>query len=115
MRFHTVRLWEHTAQEALASGRPGLLALLPLLAGATAALALQSAQHILRTVDPSDQANLLLVLGSLADRLLPLDQLLRLVTKERLMNTDLITYLIVVAVGDPARAGRQLAIPPALW
>lgn len=94
VQFHVIRLWEHTAQEALASGRPGLLALLPLLAGATSELVVQSAQTILDTVAPQAQSELLAALGALADQLIPVERFLRLVTKERLMETDLISYLL---------------------
>ncbi|NJO82165.1 MAG: hypothetical protein HC828_04730 [Blastochloris sp.] len=89
-----VRLWEQDAVAAVASGAPGLLALAPLMRGATGDLVETAAQTLLRTTEPPLQGEVLAALGIFAEPIFPVDQCIRLVTKERLMSTDLITYLL---------------------
>ncbi|NJO82386.1 MAG: hypothetical protein HC828_05910 [Blastochloris sp.] len=78
----------------MASGAPGLLALAPLMGGATGDLVETAAQTLLRTTQPPLQGEVLAALGIFAEPIFPVDQCIRLVTKERLMSTDLITYLL---------------------
>lgn len=94
LTVHTVRLWEYDAAMALASGAPGLLALSPLMHGATASLVEGAAQQLMRTVAQPMQGELLATLGIFAEPLLATDRFIRLVTKERLMTTNLIATLM---------------------
>lgn len=71
-----------------------MLALTPLLAGATTELVETAVQRLLTEAPPAIQNELLAALGMLAEPLLDTERFLRLVTKERLMQTDLITYLM---------------------
>jgi hypothetical protein len=100
VQFSCLRLWEQDAAAAVASGLPGLLALSPLLGGATAALAEQAAQAIIAQVAPPTQGELLATLGIFAAPLLETERFIRLVTKERLMSTDLISYLLQDKVAE---------------
>lgn len=69
--LHTVRLWEHDAAAALGSGVPGLLALCPLMQGATATMVEQAAQQIIAKVVPPSQGELLAALGIFAEPTCP--------------------------------------------
>ena len=89
LRLPCVRLWEQDAQQAVASGLPGLLALSPLMAGATAVLVEEAAQQLLQTTQPPLQADLLTALGVFAEPLLSAERFLHMITKERLMSSDL--------------------------
>lgn len=88
-----VRLWEEDAQSALASGLPGLLALAPLMGGATTATVEQAAQRLISEVDQPAQGELLAALGVFAEPMIDAQRFIRMVTKERLMSSDLISYL----------------------
>jgi predicted transposase YdaD len=100
VRFACLRLWQQDAAAAVASGLPGLLALSPLLGGATAALIEQAAQTIIAQVAPPTQGELLATLGIFAAPFLETERFIRLVTKERLMSTDLINYLLQDKVAE---------------
>ncbi|MCU0491925.1 MAG: hypothetical protein MUD01_10075 [Chloroflexaceae bacterium] len=93
VQFHCLRLWQQDAVAALASGLPGLIALAPLMRGATTELVEQAAQTLISTVAQPAQNELLVILGVFAERLLDTERFIRLVTRERLMATDLISYL----------------------
>jgi hypothetical protein len=88
-----VRLWELDAAQIVAGGAPGLVALSPLMGGATEALVEQAARLLIEQVDPPIQSELLAALGIFAEPLIAIETFVRLVTKERLMTSDLITYL----------------------
>jgi hypothetical protein len=88
-----VRLWQQDAVAAVASGRPGLMALAPLMQGASPALVEQVAQQLISSVAAPIQAELLAALGIFAEPLVDAERFIRLVTKERLMSSDLITLL----------------------
>lgn len=88
-----VRLWEQDAAAAVASRAPGLLALAPLMGGATGELVEQAAQTLIRETAQPEQGELLAALGIFAEPILGTERFIRLVTKERLMTTDLIAYL----------------------
>ncbi|NTV65155.1 MAG: hypothetical protein HGA65_16725 [Oscillochloris sp.] len=98
--LHTVRLWEHDAAAAVASAAPGLLALSPLMHGATAALIEQAAQQLIARVAPPSQGELLAALGIFAEPILATERFIHLVSKERLMTTDLIAYLMQDKVAE---------------
>jgi hypothetical protein len=88
-----LRLWQQDAVAAVESGRPGLMALAPLMHGATAGLVEQVAQRLISEVAAPIQAELLAALGIFAEPLVDAERFIRLVTKERLMSSDLITVL----------------------
>jgi hypothetical protein len=88
-----IRLWELDAAQIIAGGKPGLVALSPLMGGATEALVEQAARLLIEHVDPPVQSELLAALGIFAEPLIAIEKFVRLVTKERLMTSDLITYL----------------------
>ncbi|MCU0491171.1 MAG: hypothetical protein MUD01_06270 [Chloroflexaceae bacterium] len=93
VRFSCVRLWQLDAATALASGVPGLVTLSPLMAGATATMVEQAAQLLLSQVAPPAQSELLAALGIFAEPLFEAERFLQLVTRERLMASDLISLL----------------------
>lgn len=88
-----IRLWEQDAAAAVASGTPGLLTLAPLMGGASVELVEQAAYALIRTTAPPTQSELLATLGIFAEPLLTTERFIRLVTRERLMASDLISYL----------------------
>jgi hypothetical protein len=94
VRLPCVRLWEYDATMALASGRPGLVTLAPLMRGATSELVAEAAQTLLRETEQPVQGELLTALGVFAEPLFSAERFTQLVTKERLMATDLISYLL---------------------
>ena len=97
---HCIRLWEQDAQAALATGNLALTVLSPLMAGADASLVEAAAQHVLAGAPPTQQADLLVILGVFAARLLEPEQFLRIVRKEQLMSADLIDYLVQEIVAE---------------
>jgi hypothetical protein len=105
VRFHCVRLWEHDAAAAVHSGRPGLAVLSPLMAGATEALVEDAARVVLHsTVRDRRQADLLTILGILAEPVMDARQFVRLMGKEQLMASDLISYLTDELVAERTAA-----------
>jgi len=95
-----VRLWEQDAAAALSSGALGLTVLSPLMRNATAALVEQAVEQVLATAPAPQQADLLAILGVFAEPLVPVEQFVRRVGKERLMATDLIAYLVDEQVAE---------------
>jgi len=95
-----VRLWQQDATAALAGGKPGLIALSPLMQGTTADLVEQAANLILDAVDPPAQAEVLTALGIFAEPLPATERFIRLVTRERLMASDVISYLMQDKVAE---------------
>ena len=92
--FSRVRLWEQDAAAAVGSGLAGLAALSPLLGGATTELVEQAARLVLSATEPDkEQADLLGVLGILAEGLLSAPRFERLIGKDRLMASSLMEYL----------------------
>jgi hypothetical protein len=92
--FRVVRLWEQDARAAVASGLPGLAVLSPLMRGANAEVVEQAATLVLGQEAPGrQQADLLTILGLFAEPLMDTERFVHLVGRERLMASDLITYL----------------------
>lgn len=94
VQMSCVRLWEQDAAATVASGIPGLLTLAPLMRGANERLVEQAAQTMLQQVPQPLQGELLAALGIFAEPLMTTDRFIRMVTKERLMSSDLIATLI---------------------
>lgn len=103
-----VRLWQQDAAAAVASGKPGLAALSPLMQGASEELVEQAAQIILHQLDPAAQGELLSALGIFAEPLMTAERFVRLITKERLMSTDLISYLMQDKIAEWAQERTEL-------
>ncbi len=93
VQLNYVRLWELDAAAAIASSRRGWLALAPLLKGATPELVQQAAQTLLADAPSPAQSDLLATLGIFAEPLFSTERFIRMVTKERLMSSELISYL----------------------
>ncbi len=91
--FRCVRLWEQDAAAALETGNLALATLSPLMRGATGALVEQAARTVLTTAPPPQQADLLAILGVFAAPIMEPARFINLVTKEKLMSSDLIEYL----------------------
>ena len=101
--FRVVRLWQLDAAAAVASGLPGLAVLSPLMGGATAQLVEQAAALVLELEVGPQQADLLTILGIFAEPLLEMERFVRMVGRERLMASDLITYLTEERVTEQER------------
>ncbi len=112
IRLNCLRLWEQDASKAMASGRPGWMALMPLLKGATAEMIEQAAQQLLAGEPSPAQGDLLAALGIFAEPLFSTERFIRLVTKERLMSSDLISYLLEDKLAEFAQ--REAALQTAL-
>ena len=93
--FICVRLWEQDAAAAVASGALGLAVLSPLMGGATGALVERAAALVLGqgAAEPR-RANLLTILGVFAEPLVGRDRFVRMIGREQLMASDLLSYLM---------------------
>ena len=115
--FSCVRLWEQDAAAAVGSGLAGLAALSPLMGGATTELVEQAARLVLSATEPGkEQADLLSVLGILAEGLLAAPRFERLIGKERLMASSLMEYLYKDKLEEVAQvyAAERVAAQAAL-
>lgn len=95
-----VRLWELDAQAAATQGSVGLAVLSPLMRGATVALVELVVVQVLAQAPPTQQADLLSILGVFAEPLIESQTFVRLVGKEKLMASDLISYLVDEKVAE---------------
>jgi hypothetical protein len=91
--FRCVRLWEQDATAAVATGNLALTTLSPLMHGADVTLVEQAARTLLTTAPPPQQADLLAILGVFAAPIMAPPRFIDLVTREKLMSSDLIEYL----------------------
>ncbi|HWE62216.1 MAG TPA: hypothetical protein VHB98_10945 [Chloroflexota bacterium] len=93
--FRCVRLWEEDAGAAVGSGRLGLAILSPLMRGASADLVRSAATLVLEQIEPSRrQADLLTILGVFAEPFIEPAQFVRMMGRERLMASDLLSLLV---------------------
>ncbi|NJN66653.1 MAG: hypothetical protein HC884_08000 [Chloroflexaceae bacterium] len=92
--FSCVRLWEHEAAQALATGRVGLAVLSLLMRHATEATVEQAVDVVLRQTTPPHQNDLLSILATFAEPLMERQRLLHLIGKERLMESEIISSLV---------------------
>jgi len=106
-RLPCVRMWELEAEAALASGALGLAVLSPLMRGASEELVRQAAAVVLAQAPLPQQADLLSILGVFAEPLIAPEVFEQMVGKERLMASDLLSYLmkekLAEALQDAAR------------
>src|SRR6266536_2677952 len=93
-RMPCVRLWEQDATAALASGNLGLTVLSPLMRNATEALVEQAITTVMSAAALPQQADLLSILGVFAEPLIDHERFVRIVGREKLMASDLLTYLM---------------------
>jgi hypothetical protein len=91
--FRCVRLWEQDAATAVATGNLALTTLSPLMHGADIMLVEQAARTLLTTAPLPQQADLLAILGVFAAPIMAPTRFINLVTREKLMSSDLIEYL----------------------
>jgi hypothetical protein len=98
--INTIRLWEYDAAKALASGALGQIVLSPLMRNADQHIVEAAAQAVLRQAPLPQQADLLVILGVFAEPFVAADRFVRLVGKERLMASDLVTYLMEEQVAE---------------
>ena len=88
-RFDVVRLWEEDAGEALASGAPGLLALVPLMSGGGDLEAIERAARGIERALPQERspdAEAILLL--LAGRYYTVEELTRVVGREKMIQSS---------------------------
>jgi predicted transposase YdaD len=86
-RFDCVRMWEIEAQAALDQGLPGLAVLVPLMKGVSLGRIEQAARQIETTVPDAQQADLLALWHAFAGGKYTVEQLERIIGKERLMES----------------------------
>jgi hypothetical protein len=98
-----VRLWELDAIDVAQRGNVGLAVLSPLMRGASAELVEQVVTQVLSQAPLVQQADLLSILGVFAEPLVDTECFVRLVGKEKLMASDLITYLVDEKVAEVER------------
>ena len=72
----------------------------PLMANANETLVTQAAQMVVRDAPPAQQAALLVILGVFGEPFVPAAQFVRLVGKEHLMGSDLVSYLMEEQVAE---------------
>lgn len=89
-----VRLWELDAPAAVASGAVGLAVLSPLMRDASTQLVEQAIDRVMQTAPAIQQADLLAILGVFAEPYIAAEQFVQRVGKERLMGSDLVSYLM---------------------
>jgi hypothetical protein len=89
-----IALWEQDGQAALASGSLGLVVLSPLMRDADVALVETAASLVLTQAPPTQQGDLLSILGVFAEPFVDAKRFTDLVGRERLMSSDLFDYLM---------------------
>jgi hypothetical protein len=95
-----VRLWQYDAATALASGALGLAVLSPLMHNASEATVERAIEQVLQQAPPAQQSDLLVILGVFGEPFMATERFVRLVGKERLMTSDLVTYLMEEHVSE---------------
>ncbi len=95
-----VRLWEHDAHEALASGHLGLALLSPLMKGADRALAEHVVEMALRQTPQPQQQEIFSILATFTETLIGKDRLIAMIGKEKLMQSSVINSLVEEAVNE---------------
>jgi len=88
-RFGCVRLADLDPAEAIASGRPGMLALVPLMRRADLRWVEQACRGIESSAPPEQQPDLLAIVHVLAEQRYTVEQLRRLIGRERIMQSSI--------------------------
>jgi len=112
-RVPCIRLWEQDAPGALQSGSLGLTVLSPLMRNATEPLVEQAIALVTKQAPLSQQADLLSILGVFAEPLIDRDRFVRIVGREKLMASDLLTYLVEEKLAEEL-AARDVALRQSL-
>ncbi len=86
-RFECVKLWELDAGEAVASGKPGIQALAPLMSGVDLRLLGTACRTIERSAPEPQKPDLLAILHVLAEQRYTGEDLKRLIGRERIMQS----------------------------
>ncbi|MCG8353677.1 MAG: hypothetical protein MI924_38425 [Chloroflexales bacterium] len=89
-----VRLWEQDAGAAVATGNLGLAVLSPLMRNADPDLVGQAITLLLQQAPAPQQADLLAILGVFAAPLINPARFIRMIGKEKLMSSDLLSTLV---------------------
>ncbi|MCG8350642.1 MAG: hypothetical protein MI924_22970 [Chloroflexales bacterium] len=89
-----LRLWEYDASDALQSGNLGLTILSPLMRHTSRQSIEQAIGLVVQQAPVPQQADLLSILGIFAEPVIAPDQFVQLVGRERLMSSDLVSYLV---------------------
>jgi hypothetical protein len=89
-----VRLWELDAPASVMSGLIGMAVLSPLMRNANAQVVEQAIEQVLSHAEPAQQADLLAILGVFAEPFITAERFVQRVGKERLMASDLVSYLL---------------------
>jgi hypothetical protein len=86
-QFDCVRLWELDATEVLAQGLPGVTVFIPLMNAVQWEHVEQAVRQIETTAPPEQQADLLTILREFGQHRYTIEQLERLIGRERLMES----------------------------
>ena len=102
-RFEVARLWESLASEALASGAPGLLALVPLMSGGERPDAIRRADRAIRRALPDERSpDALVILHLLAGRHYTVEQLESIVGSTHMLELKQSSLYQALAAEDIA-------------
>lgn len=93
-QMQCIRLWEHDARSAVASGNLGLTVLSPLMHHADSNLVEQAVSTLLQQAPLPQQADLLSMLAIFAEPLIDQARITRLVGKERVMQSAFFRSLV---------------------
>jgi predicted transposase YdaD len=105
-QFDCVRMWEMDAQAALDQGLPGLAVLVPLMKGATLPRIEQAARQIETVGAGEQQADLLALLHAFAEGKYTIEQLERIIGKERLMESTVYQWGLTEGLAKGRSEGR---------
>ena len=89
-----IQLWTQDAQAALAANSLGLAVLSPLMRNADASLVEAAARMVVAQAPPTQQGDLLSILGTFAEPLLQPQRFMNLVGRDKLMSSGLFDLLI---------------------
>ena len=98
--LRSVRLWEQDATAALATGTLGLAVLSPLMHNADTTTVERAVELVLQQAPLDQQPDLLVILGVFGEPFMEGARFVRLVGKERLMTSDLVSYLMEEQVSE---------------
>lgn len=104
LQIPVVRLWELEPPEAVTSDNLALAVLSPLMRGARPETVVRAAQHVLAHGSPQQQSELLAILSVFAEPLIEPEQFIRLVGKEKLMTSGVLSILAAEMVAEKTAA-----------
>lgn len=98
--LRSLRLWAQDAAAALATGTLGLAILSPLMRNASTTTVERAVEMVLQQAPLAQQPDLLVILGVFGEPFIGAERFVRLVGKERLMTSDLVSYLMEEQVSE---------------